>query len=171
MRHWRHGHRNCSAAPSGQAPTPLLRRAAGAGLDGESADRATIMPPRCPAVVGHCPRDRVPDSTNQDQAARHRHLAFQPNNRGDHGSDDGGLTSQRTFYLLAARTRFLRSGLDCRFRLPGLFRLVPHLVLLSANASAILLSSTRRLLSHHLPPSTRADRYIMAPMSCLVPRY
>jgi hypothetical protein len=86
--------------------------------------------------------------------------------------DDGGLTSQRTFYLLAARTRFLRSGLDCRFRLPGLFRLVPHLVLLSApNASAILLSSTRRLLSHHLPPSTRADRYTMAPMSCLVPRY
>ena len=48
MRHWRHGHRNCSAAPSGQAPTPLLRRAAGAGLDGESADRVTIMPPRCP---------------------------------------------------------------------------------------------------------------------------
>jgi hypothetical protein len=26
---------------------PLLRRAAGAGLDGESADRAIIMPPRC----------------------------------------------------------------------------------------------------------------------------
>src|SRR5262245_38663555 len=40
-----HGHRNCSAAPSGQAPPPLSRRAAGAGLDGESADRAIIMPP------------------------------------------------------------------------------------------------------------------------------
>ena len=47
VRHWRHGHRNCSAPPSGQAPKPLSRRAAGAGLDGESADRAIVMPPQC----------------------------------------------------------------------------------------------------------------------------
>jgi hypothetical protein len=29
------------------SPKPLLRRAAGAGLDGESADRAIVMPLQC----------------------------------------------------------------------------------------------------------------------------
>jgi hypothetical protein len=41
-----------------------LRRAEGAELDGESADRATIKVTAM-RVVGHCPRDRVPDSTYQ----------------------------------------------------------------------------------------------------------
>jgi hypothetical protein len=41
-----------------------LRRAEGAELDGESADRATIKVTAMRVVVGHCPRDRVPDSTH-----------------------------------------------------------------------------------------------------------
>ena len=40
-----------------------LRRAEGAEFDGESADRATIKVTAMRVVVGHCPRERVPDST------------------------------------------------------------------------------------------------------------
>jgi hypothetical protein len=40
-----------------------LRRAEGAEFDGESADRATIKVTTMRVVVGHCPRERVPDST------------------------------------------------------------------------------------------------------------
>jgi hypothetical protein len=54
------------------SPTPLLRRAVGAGLDGESAARATIMPPTMRVVIGHCPRDRVPDSTYDDRMGLRR---------------------------------------------------------------------------------------------------
>jgi hypothetical protein len=43
-----------------------LRRAEGAELDGESAGREIIKFAAIRVVVGHCPRDRVPDSTVYD---------------------------------------------------------------------------------------------------------
>ena len=43
--HWRHGCPTCSVAPRGQCPEAAPRRAKGAGLDGEGADRAILYPP------------------------------------------------------------------------------------------------------------------------------
>src|SRR4029078_12675281 len=37
------------------APKPLLRRAAGAGVEGEIADRATVMPAQC-VSSSDCPK-------------------------------------------------------------------------------------------------------------------
>jgi hypothetical protein len=57
----RHGHSICSAAPRSQAsPNAALRRAEGAGLDCESADRAIIGVATMRPMIGHCPQSRVP---------------------------------------------------------------------------------------------------------------
>jgi hypothetical protein len=52
----------CSNVLSGQAPEAAKRRAEGAGLDSESADRAIMDV----AEIGHCLRDRVPNFTDKD---------------------------------------------------------------------------------------------------------
>src|SRR5258707_10848002 len=44
-------------------PNAAWRRAEGAGLDGESADRAIINVTAIRVVVGHCPRGQVPNFT------------------------------------------------------------------------------------------------------------
>src|SRR5262249_53179519 len=45
-----------------------LRRAEGAELDCESADRAIIKVTAMRVVLGHCPRDQVRDSTHMREA-------------------------------------------------------------------------------------------------------
>ena len=45
------------------SPNAALWRAEGAGLGGESADRTIIKVTTMRVVVGHCPKDRVPDFT------------------------------------------------------------------------------------------------------------
>jgi hypothetical protein len=42
------------------SPNPEYRRAEGAGLDGEGADRAIILSAAMRVVIGRCPRVRVP---------------------------------------------------------------------------------------------------------------
>ena len=62
VRHWRHGHWTCSAAPSGQAPTPHCGAPQARGLTAKArTERHHVTAMR--VVVGHCPRDRVPNST------------------------------------------------------------------------------------------------------------
>jgi len=53
-----------------------LRRAEGTELDCESADRAIMKVMQCDVVVGHCPRDQVPDSTLYFSAAVWASLAL-----------------------------------------------------------------------------------------------
>jgi hypothetical protein len=45
------------------SPQSRARRAKGAGLDGENADRAIIEVPANADRISHCPRDRVPNFT------------------------------------------------------------------------------------------------------------
>jgi hypothetical protein len=53
------------------SPNAAWRRAEGAGLDGEDADRAIISVTALRVVVGHCPRGQVPNFTT-DAAMRSR---------------------------------------------------------------------------------------------------
>jgi len=54
------------------------RRAEGAGLDGEGADRAIIVIAAMRAAFGHCPRDQVPDFTHQWSVACAKNVETDP---------------------------------------------------------------------------------------------
>ena len=58
--HWRHGCPTLLGRAAQSSPEAAPRRAKGAGLYGEGADRAIIYPPQDGLSPGDCPGDRVP---------------------------------------------------------------------------------------------------------------